>query len=525
MNLPTLALVLLTWAGDPSETGPILLDFHAEWCGPCRQMRPVIQDLHRAGMPIKSIDIDNAPKLAARYRVDAVPAFVIVDRDGRELARTKGIQPASELTRLFRNAAASLREADPDPNPNPTRDPAESSSSEEEAASDADSDTPRPERIPNPWETVVRIKVHNPPRSIGYGSGTVIHSTPDEALIMTCAHIFSIEGARQQPNPKRYPRRVTVDLFDGRLSGPKGTQVRPTDTNIAAEVIDYDFAADVGLIRIRPGRRIPASPLVPFGWTPRQGQEMTTVGCSQGNDATAWSTRVTTPRIRGLVNNSSYEATECDHAPLQGRSGGGLYTTDGYLAGVCDFAEPHSKKGLYAAPRSMHRILDRNQLAFIYDRRKGREGDTLLASRRKESPADSDRDRNGDIVYRTQNNPFKPISMPDPDLFGIDAPAVASTRQAAQGAPPNHAWKLRGSTGPRSDAALEIQDGSASGTQSAALEIDPAAEGDVFASRPPRTSPPAAQSPTQPPEDPPAAAASRSRSSGSSAWKAKASSR
>ena len=46
---------------------------------------------------------------------------------------------------------------------------------------------------PKPWETVVRIRVISP-RSTGFGSGTIIHSTPEESLILTCAHIFKLDG-------------------------------------------------------------------------------------------------------------------------------------------------------------------------------------------------------------------------------------------------------------------------------------------------------------------------------------------
>ena len=46
---------------------------------------------------------------------------------------------------------------------------------------------------PKPWETVVRIRVQSN-RSTGFGSGTVIYSTPEESLILTCAHIFKLDG-------------------------------------------------------------------------------------------------------------------------------------------------------------------------------------------------------------------------------------------------------------------------------------------------------------------------------------------
>ena len=94
--------------------------------------------------------------------------------------------------------------------------------------------------------------------------------------------------------------------------------------------------------------------------------EMLSLGCSEGRDATAWNTVITNPRVRGLAGNAEYEAIECRTAPKQGRTGGGLFTTDGYLAGVCNFAEPKGNHGLYATPESIYRLLDRNNLTFVY---------------------------------------------------------------------------------------------------------------------------------------------------------------
>ena len=61
-----------------------------------------------------------------------------------------------------------------------------------------------------------------------------------------------------------------------------------------------------------------------------------------------------------------FATIKCAYQPKEGRSGGGLYTTDGYVAGVCDFADPNEHVGLYAVPEAIHRLLDRNQLTALY---------------------------------------------------------------------------------------------------------------------------------------------------------------
>jgi hypothetical protein len=314
--------------------------------------------------------------------VDAVPTFIVVDPDGRELGRTSGSQPASQLARFYQQVRA---KAQPPAGSRAHAETEDSGQDEDEAdrkAVDrdptkkaADEDDPKAQseehdsqdasvfQNPKPWETVVRIRVLAP-SSVGFGSGTIIQSSSNEALILTCAHIFKLDGLRQAP-PNRFPRKIMIDLFDGKLHGEHPAQVHFVET-VEGRVVDYDFSTDVGLIRIRPGRRLPSARVVPTHWHPRSRMLMYTVGCSEGQDATAWSTVVQNPQMHGLSGNPNYEAIECRHAPKQGRSGGGLFTQDGYVAGVCNFAEPRGDHGLYATPRSIYGLLDRNRLMALY---------------------------------------------------------------------------------------------------------------------------------------------------------------
>ena len=344
------ALIATTAAEATAQGQPVLLDFSASWCGPCKQMRPAVEQLIRSGFPVKVIDIDQSPQLAERYQVVTVPTFIVVDGSGVALARTKGTQDAAELAQFYNDAKAKL--------PPPSRPKAHVGARED--GEDADEPEATAPVNPKPWETGVRIKVQGN-GMLGFGSGTIIHSTPKETIILSCAHIFKMDG-RRQFRPTEFPNPVFVDLFDGQLRGTRPAQVHYTNETYKAEVIDYDFARDVSLIRIRPGRRLKSSRVVPAHWAPKPRMQLITVGCSEGNDATAWNTLIVNPNMKGLSGNAAYEAIECTNAPKQGRSGGGLYTSDGYVAGVCDFAEPHGNVGLYATPRSIHSILERNNL-------------------------------------------------------------------------------------------------------------------------------------------------------------------
>ncbi len=347
MTLATLLLALLT-ATNPSSGGgasdPVLIDFHADWCGPCQKMRPAIDQLSRKGYPIQSVNIDKAQAVAARYGVQAVPTFIVVDRSGRELDRTSGLQPAAVLERFYlaakakaqppaqSNAHAVAADDDADSDQPPAR-PVRRVGQERPRDRDDDDEDARPDdgrpapafANPHPAQTVVRIKVVGP-HSTGFGSGTIIYSSPEESIILTCAHIFALEGRVKEVAPNQFPRQIVIDLFDGQLhkqsSGPP--KVNYVES-FPGRAIDYDFVRDVGLIRFRPGRQLPASRVVPAHWQPKSAplpMKMLTVGCSEGNDATAWHTRIMNPRMKGFLQGKpAYEAIECEFAPSRGGPG------------------------------------------------------------------------------------------------------------------------------------------------------------------------------------------------------------
>jgi thiol-disulfide isomerase/thioredoxin len=459
MTLATLCLALFALPPDGAERAgsPIVLDFTAGWCGPCRQMRPAVEQLVRQGYPIKPVDIDRSPELAERYKVEGVPTFVVVDpADGRELARTSGLQPASQLASLYRQASSRYRPSTADParsRASVEAGPDEPRPADNEADEDAAEDRPAEAlfRNPEPWEVVVRIKVHGQ-GAIGFGSGTVIYSSPDESIILTCAHIFKLDGPRQLP-PARFDRQITVDLFDGKLTKSHPRKVHYAQETYEGKAIDYDFARDVGLIRIRPGRRLPYARVVPPHWAPKARMGMITVGCSEGHDATAWSTQIVNSSMRGLQGNGAYEAIECAIAPKQGRSGGGLFTSDGYVAGVCDFAEPRGDHGLYAAPKSIYSVLDRNNLSALYTPvRSPADVDRLLAesgngrggpSRRRTVAAASNPRTPAPVARGQSPDREEPgaVTIPPPEMLGIKTPTLAaSDRRSAPESARRQTW-------------------------------------------------------------------------------------
>jgi thioredoxin len=82
---------------------PVLLEFSAEWCPPCRMVKPEVEALARevrGKAEVVQIDVDRERALAAQYKVKGIPCFVVV-RDGREVARQTGAIPKAEMRRLL----------------------------------------------------------------------------------------------------------------------------------------------------------------------------------------------------------------------------------------------------------------------------------------------------------------------------------------------------------------------------------------------------------------------------------------
>ncbi len=80
---------------------PVLLDFYADWCEPCRNMSPEVATVTQAGYTVRRVNVDREPEVARQYSVTSLPCFVVVHR-GREIERRVGTLPRGRLLAWIR---------------------------------------------------------------------------------------------------------------------------------------------------------------------------------------------------------------------------------------------------------------------------------------------------------------------------------------------------------------------------------------------------------------------------------------
>jgi thiol-disulfide isomerase/thioredoxin len=350
------AALVATALSAPGDTA--LLDFYADWCGPCRAMEPTINALIQQGCPVRKVNIDREPQLARQYGVGPVPCYVVLV-EGREVDRVVGGTTFSRLERMWKLASARQPEG-----PSPQNDagvtpvPLAPVQTHPPKAAAGVAVVPVAERGQDARATAtngqdargtleaaliaasVRLRVEDP-KGHSCGSGTIIDCRQGEALILTCGHIFRDSQGKG---------RIEVDLF-----GPGGGQ------QVAGNLVSYDLQLDVALVSIRTPGPVAIARVAPPGYQIAPGNQVVSVGCNNGDRPTARRSRVNSlDKFLGPPN------VQVDGLPVEGRSGGGLFSADGLVIGVCNAADPSDQEGLYAALASIHAELDQARLAFVY---------------------------------------------------------------------------------------------------------------------------------------------------------------
>ena len=78
-----------------------LIYISAEWCGPCKQLTPVIQQVAAAGIPVQKLDADKDQQFIQKYAVRSVPTIIKVDASGREIAKRVGAGSKQDIIEFY----------------------------------------------------------------------------------------------------------------------------------------------------------------------------------------------------------------------------------------------------------------------------------------------------------------------------------------------------------------------------------------------------------------------------------------
>lgn len=352
--------------------GVTVLYFHSQDCQPCRQLEPILVQLHQQGWDVRAIDAPKQLEMARHFRIENLPTLILL-RENKEADRIVGLVSGQQLgerlgrlsaftqpiasdrnTMVVRGQSPSMAQAgfpmlnegshcetqgqDCPTALQPTQYPtvlASSTSSGRQLTSE--------QAVARATDATVRIKVEES-NTTAHGTGTIVAVHGQEALVLTCGHLFRdmLPGSH-----------LKVDLFAG----------TPRQTTILAQLIDFKAdKEDIALLSIRLPVPIEPVTILPKSEQVQIGQPVFSIGCDHGNNPSRRDTRIThVNRYLGPKN------IEIEGAPAVGRSGGGLFDTQGRLLGVCNAACNQENEGIYAASDVIYQQLARVDHAHLYE--------------------------------------------------------------------------------------------------------------------------------------------------------------
>ncbi|MCE3018553.1 MAG: trypsin-like peptidase domain-containing protein [Pirellula sp.] len=350
----------------------VAMYFYKQGCPQCHAMQRPIEQLIEAGWAVRAIDTGREPELAMRWHVLRYPTLVLV-RNSREVDRIIAPSTAQEIQQrlLAGSSPDSIRERGSTaiqsgmtvrgqsvPAIIPMATALVSSTA---VKSDFSIPAPAPStRYVDPSMATVRIRVDEPSHE-AVGTGTIIDTFQGEALVLTCGHLFRDTQGRTP---------IIVETF-----------VNGVPRQHQATLIDFRAdTADIGLVSFRTDQEVGAVRLVDHLEKLREGDSVYSWGCDQGAIPSRRDSRITKlNRYQGEPN------VEVLGAPVQGRSGGGLFNAKGELIGVCYAADTERhNEGLYNAPEVVYQQLNRLGLQRLYSSNSSTSN--IAATNRTQSP-------------------------------------------------------------------------------------------------------------------------------------------
>ena len=85
-----------------NKSGVVLVDFYADWCGPCKMVAPIVEEilLERGDISVGKVNVDQSPAVAGAYNVMSIPT-IIVFKDGKEKNRMVGYAPKEKILSML----------------------------------------------------------------------------------------------------------------------------------------------------------------------------------------------------------------------------------------------------------------------------------------------------------------------------------------------------------------------------------------------------------------------------------------
>lgn len=367
-----LGLAVLWAALDTSTFGQQsrLYFFTQTNCPPCAQMVPVIDDLMRQGWPVTKIDVRTQPEWARQFHITQTPTTVLVE--GNQItARYSGLLDTNQLRALVQRltptpvaGSSSIQEA-------PSTTTARAEAAHSSAGSNGNLDAtvhsgthqPTNQAEARAMAATVRLRLERD-QDISFATGTIIHTYGNNGLVLTCGHMFRECGSH------------------GQLTGEIGWLTDQRQV-VVAQLLDYNADnRDVALVAIQAQAPLTAVPLAPAHSKVAPATSVFSIGCDRGD----------APTIRRSVikNVAIYDgATKYDIVgrPVVGRSGGGLFTAEGELIGVCNAAAVEVDEGIYTALENIYWQISKANLAHIFQSQSGaRVADSNVPNRQLDEP-------------------------------------------------------------------------------------------------------------------------------------------
>ncbi len=434
-------IMLLMMAAEPSAAAAPdvqLLDFTAGYCQPCQQMLPILQRMERDKFPVRRIDITEEHEMTKRFAVDLLPTLVLLV-EGKEVKRFVGLTDEAELrnemiraARKLTEARAEAKRAEAAAQRKAEPSAADAGRAEKRVADAALSEQPRRSvgdifsglwgrnARPAPIDdstvrgqspeaaarlltglqaaeaATVRVRVAGQSTEDGkmlqdVGAGTIIHSAPGQALILTCAHVFL--------NIATDNAVVDVEVFEG----GKGTRY-------PAKLVRGDHNSDLAILKVQTSKILPAVRLTQLSPKTAKGQALVSFGCDDGADPTRLDTQ--------LIDINRYDGPSnlvCSKDPKSGRSGGGLFNSSGELMGVCSCADRKQSEGLYMAHEAILRFVSHLKLQPILLKSAVGSGEDAAATFAEMS-------QGGSQAVEPESGRPKPVNTPSQEMAERDAP-------------------------------------------------------------------------------------------------------